>query len=231
MGEISTQFFVSFFFYLAIPFGIAVLLRKLRISPMLGFIIGGMIVGNFFGGLLSRDTVNGFAYFGIIMLLFVIGLEINFEKIIALKKFIFIAGFAQIIASIIFISIIGLLFSFTPLQAILIGIAAASSSTNIVAKLIQERGEEHSLLGELSIGILLFQDLAFIPFVIFFTVVSREQITAFTFVRDIIFSLGQAVVILSALYVIGRMIVPGMFDRIARASRDLLNFFEIATIF
>ena len=76
----------------------------------IGYIIGGLILGNIFPELANNEAVKNFAYFGIILLLFTLGLEVNFSRILNLKKFIIIGGTFQIIITIISIFILSLIF-------------------------------------------------------------------------------------------------------------------------
>jgi len=168
MTDIPSSLFFNFALYLLIPFLFAVFFRKNRISPIIGYMIGGIVLGNLFDGLISKEIINNFAYFGIVFLMFTLGLEVQFSQMISLNRYIILGGFLQIAISIVAITILSLFFGFNPIQSFLIGIALSSSSTSLVAKVIQDRGEEGSFYGELAMGILMFQDLAFIPFVIIF---------------------------------------------------------------
>lgn len=231
MGEVSSSLFFNFFIYLFIPFLLGVLAKKLKISTLIGYIIGGIILSNFFDGLISKEIINNFAYLGIVLLLFTIGLEIQFERMLAIKKYIVLGGILQITFSIIGITMVSLLFRFSFLQAALIGIAFSSSSTSLVAKIIQDRGEENSFLGEMALGILMFQDLAFIPFMIVFTSVTSNVTSVWDIGMNVVKGLVISTVILWSAYFFGRKLVPIVFNRIASISRELLNLFIILFIF
>lgn len=231
MTNIPASFFFNYFIYLFIPFLLAIFFKKNKISPIIGYIIGGIILSNFFGGLISKEIINNFAYFGIILLLFTIGLEIQFDRLLLIKKFIVLGGLLQIILSIVFIAIINYLFGFNLIQSFLISLAFSSSSTSIIAKIIQDRGEEHSFLGEVALGILMFQDLAFIPFMIIFTSITAKTFSMIDIGGKIVWDLLFSSLVLWAVYYFGRRIIPMVFERIARVSRELLNFFVILFIF
>jgi monovalent cation:H+ antiporter-2, CPA2 family len=152
MADIPPVIFFNFSLFLLIPFIFALILKKNKISPLIGYILGGIVLGNFFGSLLAKDMINNFAYFGIMLLIFAVGLETQFDKMIMLKKFIVIGGLLQMVLTIMAITLLSYFFGFSLLQSSLIGLALASSSTTIVAKIIEERGEEGSFQGELEIG-------------------------------------------------------------------------------
>ena len=231
MGEISTPIVFSFFIYLFVPFIFGALAKKIKISPLIGYIIGGLVLGNFFHNLIDDQAIKNFAYFGILLLLFTLGLEINFSRILSFKKIIITAGLLQISISVILISLLSTLFRFNLLQSFLIGIALASSSTTLVAKIIQDRGEERSFIGEIAIGMLLFQDIAFIPFLIIFTSISGNNISPLAISLDIFISFAKSALIIFGLYYLGLRIIPWVFNKIARSSRELLNLFIILFIF
>lgn len=231
MTDISSSLFFNFFIFLFVPFVLALILKKNKISPIIGYMIGGMVISNFMGAVISQSVVNDFAYFGIILLLFTIGLEIQLDKISAIKKFIVLGGILQIGLSIIFISLLSLFFKFSLLQSILIGIALSSSSTTLVAKIIQDRGEENSFHGEVALGILMFQDLAFIPFVIIFNSATIKQVTFFDIFLKILIDVFSSVILLLIVYFGGKKFIPFIFNKVAAVSRELLNLFIIVFIF
>jgi len=231
MGEISLSFVLDFFLYLFIPFIFGYLAKKIKISPLIGYIVGGLVLGNIFPGLSSHEAIKSFAFFGILLLLFTLGLETNFSKILNFKKFIVIGGLLQIIISIFFITLLSFFFKFSFLQSFLIGIALSSSSTTIVVKLIQDKGEQNSFIGEITIGLLLFQDFAFIPFLIIFTSISKNNLSFFTISTEIIISFVKSILIIGSLFYVGQKIIPWLFNKIARNSRELLNLFIIVFIF
>ncbi len=177
MADIATPVLFNFFLFILLPFLFALVVHKLKISPLVGYILGGLILGNIFPKISSNEAIANFAYFGIILLLFTVGLEVNFTHLLNLKKFIILGGSLQLLLSVIFIIFISLFFQFSFLEAFLIGIALSSSSTTLVAKIIQDRGEEHSFLGEIALGILMYQDIAFIPYMIIFTSITANNLS------------------------------------------------------
>lgn len=231
MVEVSSSVFFNVFLYLLIPFLIGLVLRRFNISPIIGYIVAGILLGNFFDQLVNREMINNFAYFGMVLLLFTIGLEVNLEQIFILKKFIITGGLLQIGLSILSVFFLSNFFDFNLTQSLLIGIAFASSSTALVAKIIQERGEESSFVGELAIGILMLQDLAFIPAIIIFSFFHNQSSSVGEVAKNIALGMAQAAVILSLLFYVGRKIIPLIFDRVVRTSRELLNLLIILFIF
>lgn len=231
MADIPTSLVFNFFIFLFFPFVFAAISKKVKISPIVGYILGGLFVGNLLGGQISLNTINNFAYFGIILLLFTVGLEINFSRMISLKKYIVLGGAFQLSLSIFAVMVLSIFFGFPLLESFLIGIALSSSSTTLVAKIIQDRGEENSFVGEIAMGILMFQDIAFIPYLIIFTSITRRSVSFIPVTFDIVKSLIESTIIIAFLYYSGKKIIPYLFHRIARTSRELLNLFIILFIF
>ena len=231
MGEIPLTSIFNFFLYLAIPFIFSFIARKLKMSSLIGYIVGGLLLGNLFPQLMTNEAIKSFAFFGIIMLLFTIGLETHFSRLLSLKKYIIIGGSLQLILSIILVFFLSLLFKFSLLESFLIGIALSSSSTTIVAKIIQDRGEESSFIGEITMGILIFQDIAFIPFLIIFTSITQKNLSPLTVSVDVLISLIKATAIIAVLFFLGQKIIPRIFNKIARTSREIFNLFIIVFIF
>ncbi len=231
MSEIPSGLLLNFLVFLSLPFVFAYIAKRFKVAPIVGYMISGLVLGNMLSGFYSHEIINNFAYFGIILLLFTVGLEININKILNLKKFIVIGGILQLVLSIFFIFLISLLFKFDLLASFLIGIALSSSSTTVVAKMIQDRGEEGSFIGELAIGILMFQDIAFIPFLIIFTSITDNNLSFSQIFLSIFFGLFKSLLIISFLYYFGQKIIPHIFDRIARTSRELVNLFILVFIF
>lgn len=231
MGEISLPLVLNFLLYLFIPFSLAILAKKIKLSPLVGFIAGGLLIGNIFPSIANSEAIVSFAYFGIIFLLFTAGLETNFNRIFIFKKIIIIGGLFQLLLSMVFIFFLSLLFKFSLLESFLIGIALSSSSATIVAKIIQDRGEDSSFIGEIVMGILIFQGIAFIPYLMIFTAITGTDTSIWTIIVDSSLGLIKATIIIALLFYFGQKIIPIIFSKIARISRELLNLFIIVFIF
>lgn len=230
MSDIPLSSLFNIFIFFLVPFVCAYIASKLKISSIVGYLFGGLILGNLFGNAISQDQINNFAYFGIILLMFTVGLEVNFNQMMRLKKFIIIGGTLQVLFSTLIITIFSAFFGFDMLKAFLIGIAISSSSTTLVAKIIQDRGEESSFVGEIAIGILMFQDLAFIPFLIIFNSITSQNVSFWQVSFDVIVGMFQTGILLSALFYLGKKYISVLFDRVAKKSHELLNFFIILFI-
>ncbi|HLC94701.1 MAG TPA: cation:proton antiporter [Patescibacteria group bacterium] len=225
MQDLSVSFFFSLVLFLAFPFVFGFLASKVKLPALLGYVVGGVVLGVF----LKQDGVDvlsQFAQIGVILLLFTIGLEVDLSRIRRFSRFVFVGGAIQIGITTVLLALLSLLFGLGFMPALLIGLALSLSSTAVVAKIIQDRGEEHSLLGELAIGLLIFQDIAAIPILILTSALGKGSDSSF-FVVDLLVSLLRSMVVIGLLYFLGKILVPRIFMRLARVSSEILNLFTV----
>jgi len=143
--------------------------RFLRMGAVLGYLAAGVIIGPYvLGPLYALNDVGEvlhFGEFGVVMLLFVIGLELRPVRLWAMRSAIFGLGMAQLIATSIVLAAIGIALGLAASQALFIGLALSLSSTAFALQVLEEKGELTTRHGRLAFSVLLFQDLAAIPFI------------------------------------------------------------------
>lgn len=140
---------------------------KLRQSPIVGYLVTGLLIGPYgFHLIKSVHEVEMVAEVGVILLLFTIGLEFSYKRIARLKNLLLTAGSIQVLSTAIAVACGTWLLGEPPVSAIVLAMAMALSSTAIVLKLLLERGEIDSAHGRISLGILLFQDICVIFFLV-----------------------------------------------------------------
>jgi monovalent cation:proton antiporter-2 (CPA2) family protein len=141
------------------------LFRKLRLGSILGYLAAGLVIGPFGLGLFSDTTsVMHVAELGVVLFLFVIGLELNLSRLWAMRRDIFVLGTAQVVFTGLLAMLYPLLVVGRPWQSSLIaGLGLSLSSTALVMQLLGERGEVQHPHGQKSFAILLLQDLAIVP--------------------------------------------------------------------
>ncbi|MYN40617.1 potassium transporter [Duganella sp. FT109W] len=202
--------------------------RMMHLPPMLGYLTVGILIGPHALGLAEQsETTHGLAEFGVVFLMFSIGLEFSLPKLKAMRGIVFGLGMAQVVLTVIATMIFGwtLATQLPPhLQiswqaSFALGGALAMSSTAIVSKMLTERLELESEHGRKIIGILLFQDLAVVPLLILIpSLGERPEALAET--------LGwaslKAVVVLALLFVVGHKVTRGWFTIVVkRRSQEL----------
>jgi CPA2 family monovalent cation:H+ antiporter-2 len=144
-----------------------IVFRRLALPPILGYLLVGALVGpHAFNLVPDVDDMGHLAEFGIVFLMFSIGLEFSLAKLFAMKRIVFGLGAAQVLATLLVVTGIALLAGLPWQAGVSVGGAAAMSSTALLVKLLGERLEIDSPHGREVIGVLLFQDLAVVPMLI-----------------------------------------------------------------
>ena len=140
------------------------LFRRFRLSAVLAYLASGMLIGPFgLRWVQDVDSILHFAEFGVVLLLFVIGLELQPSRLVALRKVVFGLGAAQVLATTAVLAGLGLLAGLPVPAAVVAGFGLSLSSTPMVLQLLGERRQLTSQHGRGAFGILLFQDLAVLP--------------------------------------------------------------------
>ena len=155
------------------------LFRRLGLGATLGYLVAGAVVGPQLLGLVGgAESKMGLAEFGITLLLFLVGLELNPSRLWRLKEDIFGAGLLQVVACGLAITAILFATHFSPAAALAIGLPLALSSTAQVLPLLQSAGRLRTPFGERAFSILLFQDLSIIPLITIIAALSRNPADA-----------------------------------------------------
>lgn len=203
---------------LAAAVGAVVLFRKLHMPPMLGYLAVGVAFGPHALGI-APDTavVHMLAEFGVVFLMFSIGLEFSLPKLRAMRVEVFGLGGTQVTVTMLGTLLAGFVaerwLSLSWAASLALGGALAMSSTAIVSKLLAERGEMDTPHGRAIFGVLLFQDLAVVPLLIVVPTLARGG-------DDLWMSLGLAAVkivfVLTLLLVFGQRLMRSWFQIVAR---------------
>jgi len=201
--------------------------RSLQLPPMLGYLAVGVLIGPHALALAEDSpTTHALGEFGVVFLMFSIGLEFSLGQLRSMRRIVFGLGLAQVVSTIVAAMGIGLLAAYAfpqlPLgwqAAFALGGALAMSSTAIVVKLLTERLELESEHGRRIIGILLFQDLAVVPLLIMIPALARDP-------EDMAITLGvealKAALVLALLLFFGQKLMGRWFTIVAkRRSQEL----------
>ena len=196
------------------------LFRALRLPAMLAYFVVGMLFGpSGFNFLSSTESGRHVAEFGIVFLMFSIGLEFSLPKLYAMRKTLFGLGGAQVLITLAVTMLLGWMAGLSLSTAFVIGGALTMSSTAIVSKILMERVDLNSRHGRLSIGILLFQDLAVIPILVLIPALGANS---GSLVTTLGLSLIKSAVLLFVLFKFGKTIINFWFSLVAgQRSREL----------
>lgn len=207
---------------MAVSVPVTILFHRLGLPAIIGFLITGIIIGPYGTGLVTKvGAVETLAQLGVILLLFVVGLEFSMKKMLRLKREGLLGGGLQVvIASGIAFAVNSYLGRPLP-QSVLIGFVTALSSTAIVLKLLADRGEIDTPQGNLSISILLFQDLCVVPMIITIQALAGAKEISFSAVANpMLFAAAAVGIILVASYII----VPRMlFQAVKLRNREVFT--------
>jgi len=223
----STEIFeLSIVVLIAAGLGIAA--RLLKQPVILAYLFAGIAIGIFgFFHLSNKELFQTFSELGIMFLLFLIGLEINYTSLRLVGKTSVLVGLAQIILTFIPGFFIARLFNFNYLESAYIAIALTFSSTIIVIKLLSEKRDTNSLYGKISIGFLLVQDFVAILILIFLAGIQAGKEIVF---NNVFLTTLKGLGLFIIMFYLGRKILPLIFDKIAR-SEELLFLTSLAWCF
>src|SRR6185437_4725244 len=187
----------------------APLAKLLRVGNVLGYLLVGVLIGPATLGLVSDvGSVLHLAEFGVIMLLFVIGLELRPRRLWAMRSTIFGLGSAQVAITGVVLAAAAMAFGLAWQAALFAGLALSLSSTAFALQILEEKGELALRHGRLAFAILLFQDLAAIPLIALtplFAVSARGSAPPMQ-----LFAALQAIGIIVVVVVVGRYLLDGV---------------------
>lgn len=196
---------------------------RIRISPVIGFILIGILVGpSGLGGMSERmpwlnyftisnaEAIAPFAEFGIILLLFSIGLELSFRRLWGMRRLVFGVGAAQLLGSAVLIGTAIHLFGYPWVPSLALGMALGLSSTAVVLPLVGTS----SPVGRSAFAMLLFEDLAIVPIIFALGALApHAQAEGFA---GLLTTLGAGGLVIAGMLVLGRFVLPPLFAQAAR---------------
>ncbi len=169
---------------------LGIILKKFDVPPVVGYILSGIVLVNIVGNVTHNShTLEQIAEFGIVFLMFTIGLEMKLENLMQMRKQVFTYGGLQVgLSMLVFTVISHLIFGLDIKASIVIGCALSLSSTAIVLKILNDTNNITKQYGQNSLGMLIFQDLAVIPILLVMTILSSSGSSVSDLLVDILFS-------------------------------------------
>jgi len=198
---------------LAAAVGVVVLCRILRLPAMLGYLIVGITIGpHALGWIPDAPETRHLAEFGVVFLMFSIGLEFSLTRLRTMQRQLFGLGTAQVVATSLLVMLASIFFGLDWRAGLALGGVLAMSSTAIVSKMLVERAELNSSHGQKIMGVLLFQDLAVVPFIIIIPALASSGQAIYA---TLVLALLKAGVVLAALLVFGQRLLRPWFHLVA----------------
>jgi len=205
---------------LAVAVGVVVLCRILHLPAMLGYLLVGILIGpHALGWIPDAPETRHLAEFGVVFLMFSIGLEFSLAKLRSMQRLVFGMGTAQVVATILLVMLSSLFFGLDWQAGLALGGVLAMSSTAIVSKMLVERAELSTPHGQKIMGVLLFQDLAVVPLIIIIPALASNDEHLYSTLG---IALLKAALVLSALLIFGQRLLRPWFHLVAsRKSSEL----------
>ncbi|GAK71032.1 monovalent cation:proton antiporter-2 (CPA2) family protein [Agrobacterium rubi] len=201
----------------------APIFKRIGLGSVLGYLAAGLVIGPFgFGAFSDPQAIIHIAELGVVMFLFIIGLEMQPSRLWSMRKDIFGLGALQVLTCMAGLTLVGLALGFSLIPSFVAGTGFVLTSTAIVMQMLQERNSMSTLKGQRIIAILLFEDLAIVPLLVLvaFLGAGGEAVT----LSERMISIGIALAAVAALIVAGRYLLNPFFRLLAASgAREVMT--------
>ena len=215
------NFFTEISLLIIVATALGIIARWLKQPSILAYVLAGVILGPHWLGIIKQpEFIATLSSFGIALLLFLVGLELNLVKLKAIGKPSLYLGIGQVLFTSIIGYIIIRLFGANAIAALYIAVALTFSSTIIIVKLLSEQRSLDSLHGRLAVGMLLVQD--FLAILALIILAGFNQANGAALTSAILLTIFKGTVIVVIAYAASRWILPALFSRLARQDELLL---------
>jgi len=213
---------------LALATGILLLFRRFKLPGILGFILTGMIAGpHGLGWVEEVEQVEAMAEVGVVLLLFVIGMEFSLKKLAALGRTVFVGGLLQATLTTAAVTGVLALFGMRVESAVFMGFLVTLSSTAIVLRVLQDKGKMDSTYGRVATAILIFQDIIVVPMMLLTPLLAGQSNDVG---GDLLLLLGKMILLLAAVFIAGRYVVPRLLRAASKGKGNELFIITIVVI-
>ncbi|MFY9589279.1 monovalent cation:proton antiporter-2 (CPA2) family protein [Rickettsia endosymbiont of Halotydeus destructor] len=194
------------------------ILKRFKLSPVLGYLIAGAAIGDHGFKIVTYDQTKLLGELGVVFLLFAIGLELSFERLKAMRRYVFGLGTLQVVTTTIVIAASMVLFDGNSSAAIITGGGLALSSTALVMQVIEESRSQSTQVGRISLSILLLQDLAVVPLLVIVPLLADSNTTSLATALGV--ALLKAITALLTIFIAGRVLLRPLFSFISAESNS-----------
>lgn len=213
---------------LAAAVGVVALFRKVGLPPIMGYLLVGTAMGpHALGWVSDTPQTRHLAEFGVVFLMFSIGLEFSLARLYRMKRIVFGLGAAQVMVSMLIATLLARLLGVSWFAGIALGGALAMSSTAILSKLLTERGELDAPHGREVMGVLLFQDIAVVPLLVLIPALMQPvEVMA----QALLLAGLKAALLLGLVLFAGQRVLSAWFYRIARTKSSELFMLNVLLV-
>ena len=214
-------FFLELILLLAISVFAVWSFKRIKLPPILAYLVAGIVAGPQLLELFENPSdVALVAELGIVFLLFSLGLEFSVPKLVAMRHLVFGVGSAQVVITLLLVMIAAFFMGQSWSSSFVIGSIFALSSTAVVVKSLNESGITQTKRGQVSISILLFQDIAVVPFLIAIPLLAGDG--SDNVMAAILLALAKGAVVVAILLSVGKWVLPKVFNEVAQVRTDEL---------
>ncbi|MES2623830.1 MAG: monovalent cation:proton antiporter-2 (CPA2) family protein, partial [Pseudomonadota bacterium] len=234
----ETSILFEVFIFLAAACAVVPLVSRFKLGAVLGYLAAGIVIGPWgFGFITASEEVMHFGEFGVVMMLFVIGLELEPLKLWRLRSSILGLGSLQVVLTTLCLFLAGILLGFSWQVSVAAGMALALSSTALVLQMLNERNLMHTEVGQTSFSVLLFQDIAVIPILVLMPLLAMPDQSSELVQTSVIAELPgyvQTLIVAAVIALVifgGRFLSHHLFSAIARTNlREIFTALSLALI-
>ncbi len=203
-------------------------LQRLKLPSILGFLLTGILIGPYALGFVKEsEQIEIISEIGVILLLFVIGMELSIKHLISIKKTVFIGGALQVGLTVIVSGIIYYSLGYNWNEALFVGFLFSLSSTAIVLKVLQDRNEISAPHGRNALAILIFQDIIVVPMMLFTPIIAGQSDNV---MNSMLLLLLKTAVVIVITIISARYLVPRLMHVIAKTGSKELFLITTITI-
>ncbi|WP_341225369.1 cation:proton antiporter [uncultured Arcticibacterium sp.] len=209
---------------------IVFVLQRLKLPSIIGFLLTGVVIGPYGLSLINAvEQVEILSEVGVILLLFVIGMELSIKQLVSIKRTVFIGGFLQVGLTVLVAGLVYYFLGNSWNEAVFVGFLFSLSSTAIVLKTLQDRQEISAPHARNALAILIFQDIIVVPMMLITPMIAGESTNIGMSILSLLIKSG---VVLAITYVSARYVVPKLMHAVAKTnSKELFLLVTITLCF
>lgn len=214
----ETHFIVDILILLAAAVIAVPLFQRLGLGAVLGFLVSGTLIGPWgLGYIVAVDEIRHLAEFGVVFLLFVIGIEMKPSRLWVLRRTVFGLGTAQVLITGTVFTLLAITFGLSTRPALIVGFGLALSSTAFGLQILSDKGQLGKPYGRTSFAILLLQDLAIVPLMALLPLLAQRELSI---TEDVELAALESVLIIVGVFVLGRLLLRPALQFVARNRRN-----------
>ncbi|SFP52069.1 Kef-type potassium/proton antiporter, CPA2 family [Nitrosomonas cryotolerans] len=222
------EYLIQIILLLVTAIAVVVIFQRLHIPTSLGYLLVGIILGpHTIGPVVSMPELEALAEFGVVFLLFTIGLNFSLPQMHALRHQVLGLGTGQVAFTTLVVGIVTWLAGLPIAAAFVFGAVFAQSSTTIIASLLTEQGEEHTQHGRLGLAISVFQDVTAVPFLVIIPVLGMA-VTMDVLAGTLALALAKAMLAFALVFFAGRWLLRPLFHLVSK--RRSIEIFTLSVL-